>query len=133
MKPVGVDLNKNPVSTSAPTKRAITMQRARKSSGNRRRYQARKRRSERLKNPRTPVVAPGGCRSSNDDNHGASLSAQNSEIVIDAAIVSANCLYTCPVVPGKNATGIKTASNTSDDATTALRTSRIAAAAPSMP
>jgi len=67
------------------------------------------------------------------ESAGASVNAANREIVIDAAIVSANCLYTSPVVPGKNATGMKTASSTSDEATTALCTSCIAAAAPAMP
>ena len=69
--------------------------------------------------------------SSSDESTGVSVSAQNSEIVIEHAIVSANCLYSSPVVPGKNATGTNTASRTSDDASTAPVISRIASRAPS--
>ncbi len=65
------------------------------------------------------------------DSAGVSVSELNSEIEIAAAIVSANCLYKRPVVPGKKATGMKTASSTSDEATTALVISSIAPAAPS--
>src|ERR1035438_5358258 len=58
---------------------------------------------------------------------GESVSALNSEIAIENAIVRENCLYRMPVVPGKNDTGKKTEINTSDVATTALATSFMAA------
>ena len=41
------------------------------------------------------------------------------------AIVSENCLYRMPVVPGKKLTGTKTDMSTSEVAITALVTSRI--------
>src|SRR6185369_5587570 len=44
----------------------------------------------------------------------------------EKAIVSENCLYRMPVVPGKNDTGTKTEMSTSDVATTALATSAMA-------
>ncbi len=60
------------------------------------------------------------------DSAGVSVSALNAEIVIENAIVSANCRNRMPVVPGKNATGTNTATNTRDVAITAPVTSPIA-------
>src|SRR6185369_12365744 len=57
---------------------------------------------------------------------GDKVSALKSEIAIEKAIVSENCLYRMPVVPGKNDTGTKTEMSTSDVATTALATSAMA-------
>ena len=57
---------------------------------------------------------------------GESVSALNAEIAIANAIVSENCLYRMPVVPGKKLTGTNTEISTSDVAMTALVTSRIA-------
>ncbi len=50
----------------------------------------------------------------------------NAEIAIENAIVSENCRYKMPVVPGKNDTGTNTAISTSDVAITALVTSLMA-------
>src|SRR5436309_2758275 len=58
---------------------------------------------------------------------GDKVSALNSEMAIENAMVSENCLYRIPVVPGKNETGTNTEISTSDVATTALDTSAIAA------
>src|SRR6266567_7187596 len=60
------------------------------------------------------------------DNAGDSVSALNAEMAIENAIVSANCRYRIPVVPGKNDTGTNTAMSTSDVAITALVTSPMA-------
>src|SRR6266567_9174348 len=60
------------------------------------------------------------------DKAGDSVSALNAEMAIENAIVSANCRYRIPVVPGKNDTGTKTAINTSEVAITALVTSPMA-------
>src|ERR1700744_5226202 len=57
---------------------------------------------------------------------GESVNALNAEIAIANAMVSANCLYRMPVVPGKNETGTNTEINTSEVAMTALVTSPIA-------
>src|SRR5580704_11524867 len=65
-------------------------------------------------------------RSSNADNDGVKVSELKAEIAMEKAIVSENCLYSSPVVPGKNATGTKTATSTSDVATTAPVTSPMA-------
>src|SRR5438552_696464 len=65
-------------------------------------------------------------RSKSAANAGESVSALNSEIAIEKAIVNENCRYRIPVVPGKNETGTKTEINTSEVATTALATSDIA-------
>ena len=59
---------------------------------------------------------------------GASVIAVKSEMPIEAAIVSANCWNSNPVVPGRNATGMKTDISTSDVATTAPPISRMARA-----
>src|SRR6266566_5352792 len=57
---------------------------------------------------------------------GDKVSALNSDMAIENAIVSENCLYRIPVVPGKNDTGTNTEISTSDVATTALDTSAMA-------
>src|SRR5712671_1871913 len=57
---------------------------------------------------------------------GESVSALNKEMAMEKAIVSENCRYRIPVVPGKNETGTNTEMSTSDVATTALETSAIA-------
>ena len=57
---------------------------------------------------------------------GDNVSALKSEIAMEKAIVSENCLYRIPVVPGKNDTGTNTEISTSDVATTALATSAMA-------
>ncbi len=48
------------------------------------------------------------------------------EITTEIAIVMANCLYICPVMPPRNATGTNTAHSTSTIATTGPATSSIA-------
>src|SRR6266567_3430074 len=58
---------------------------------------------------------------------GDKVSALNSEMAIENAMVSENCLYRIPVVPGKNDTGTNTEISTNDVATTALDTSAMAA------
>src|SRR5580704_108137 len=58
---------------------------------------------------------------------GDSVSALNSEIAIENAMVRENCRYRIPVVPGKNDTGTNTEISTSEVATTALATSAMAA------
>src|ERR1700680_1742288 len=65
-------------------------------------------------------------RSKSAANAGDRVSALNSEIAIENAIVRENCRERIPVVPGKNDTGTKTEIRTRDVATTALDTSRIA-------
>ena len=57
---------------------------------------------------------------------GDRVSALNSEMAIANAMVSENCLYRIPVVPGKNDTGTNTEISTSDVAMTALDTSAMA-------
>src|ERR1017187_3717726 len=49
------------------------------------------------------------------DSAGESVSALKAEMAIENAMVSENCLYRMPVVPGKNETGTNTAINTSDE------------------
>src|SRR5215469_3320337 len=65
-------------------------------------------------------------RSSNAASAGDKVRALKSEIAIEKAMVSENCRYRIPVVPGKNETGTKTEISTRDVATTALDTSAIA-------
>src|ERR1700742_2905850 len=57
---------------------------------------------------------------------GDSVKALNAEMAMANAMVSANCLYRMPVVPGKNDTGTNTEMSTSEVAMTALVTSAIA-------
>ena len=57
---------------------------------------------------------------------GESVSALKAEIAIEKAMVSENCLYRMPVVPGKKLTGMKTEMRTSEVAMTALVTSAMA-------
>src|SRR5579859_2198966 len=66
-------------------------------------------------------------RSKIADSAGESVNALNSDIAIENAIVSENCRYKIPVVPGKNDTGTKTEISTSEVATTALATPAMAA------
>ena len=78
-----------------------------------------------------PNHPPGCCprRSNNADKAGVRVRALKVEIITEKAMVRANCLYNCPVVPGKNATGINTANNTKEVAITAPVNSRIASIA----
>src|ERR1019366_2193893 len=71
-------------------------------------------------------LRPVSGRNSNADSQGVNVSELKAEIAIENAIVSENCLYSSPVVPGKNATGTNTATSTSEVATTAPVTSLIA-------
>ena len=64
-------------------------------------------------------------RSSSAASAGESVSALKAEIAIANAMVSENCLYRMPVVPGKKLTGTKTEMSTSEVAMTALVTSRM--------
>ena len=73
------------------------------------------------------VVGSAPCTSSYVST-GASVIAVKSEMPIEAAIVSANCWKSRPVVPGRNATGMKTDIRTNDVAMTAPPISRIARA-----
>ena len=74
--------------------------------------------SLRLKNSKkTFLVGSSPCTSSYVRT-GASVIAVKSEIEIEAAMVSANCWNSSPVVPGRNATGMKTDISTSDVAMT---------------
>ena len=57
---------------------------------------------------------------------GLSVTALKVEMATEKAMVSANCRNRMPVVPGKKATGTKTAMSTSEVATTALATSAMA-------
>ena len=57
------------------------------------------------------------------------VSELNAEIAMENAMVSENCWYSSPVVPGKNATGTNTAISTSDVAITAPVTSPMASEA----
>ena len=56
---------------------------------------------------------------------GASVNATIVERPIELAMHSANCLNICPVIPAINETGTNTAINTSEVATTGLKTSFI--------
>src|ERR1700722_591540 len=60
------------------------------------------------------------------ESAGVSVNALNAEIDTEKAIVRANCRNRMPVVPGKSATGTKTATSTNDVAMTAPATSFIA-------
>src|SRR6185437_4705296 len=66
-------------------------------------------------------------RNNNAASAGDRVNALNNEIAIENAIVSENCRYRMPVVPGKKETGTKTEIRTSEVATTALATSAMAA------
>ena len=57
-------------------------------------------------------------RSSTADNAGLRVSELNVEMIVEAAIVKANCRKNCPVSPLMNAQGTKTALRTSPTATT---------------
>ena len=57
---------------------------------------------------------------------GVSVRALNAEMETENAIVRANWRNRIPVVPGKNATGMKTATRTKEVAMTAPATSRMA-------
>src|SRR5665213_507637 len=78
------------------------------------------------KKPWMPVLCV-SLRSKIAARAGERVSALNAEIAIENAMVSENCLYRMPVVPGKKLTGTNTEISTSDVATTALVTSRMAA------
>ncbi len=60
------------------------------------------------------------------ESDGVKVSELKAEIAMENAIVSENCWYSKPVVPGKNATGTNTATSTSDVAMTAPVTSPMA-------
>src|SRR4051812_6991696 len=60
------------------------------------------------------------------ESAGESVRALKAEMAIANAMVSENCRYRIPVVPGKNETGTNTEINTSDVAITALVTSDMA-------
>src|SRR5450755_3797169 len=65
-------------------------------------------------------------RSRSAASAGERVKALNAEIAIAKAMVSENCLYKIPVVPGKNDTGTNTEISTSEVAMTALVTSDMA-------
>ena len=65
-------------------------------------------------------------RSSIAASAGLSVSALNAEITTDTAIVTANCWYIRPVIPGTNAVGTNTATRISAIAMTGPDTSSIA-------
>ena len=65
-------------------------------------------------------------RSSSAQSAGESVSALIAEIITEIAIVSANCWYMRPVMPGTKATGMNTAESTSAIAMTGPDTSCIA-------
>ena len=73
----------------------------------------------------SPVGRVSGRRKA-EASAGESVSALNAEIAIENAMVSENCLYRIPVVPGKRLTGTKTEISTREVAITALVTSAIA-------
>src|SRR6185312_6215566 len=60
------------------------------------------------------------------ESAGESVRALKAEMAMEKAMVSANCRYRIPVVPGKNDTGTKTEISTSEVATTAPVTSDMA-------
>src|SRR5262249_1303029 len=60
------------------------------------------------------------------DSAGLSVKALKAENRTDTAIVTANCLYNCPVMPGTNAVGINTAARISAIAITGPETSSMA-------
>ena len=78
-----------------------------------------------------PNNPPGCCpaRSNNAERAGVILRALKVEMTIEKAMVRANWRYSCPVVPGKKATGINTAKSTKEVATTAPDNSFIASMA----
>ena len=65
-------------------------------------------------------------RSSKAESDGVKVSELKAEMAMENAMVSENCLYSSPVVPGKKATGTNTATSTSEVATTAPVTSLMA-------
>ena len=65
-------------------------------------------------------------RSSSAASAGLSVSALKAEISTDTAIVTANCWYSRPVMPGMNAVGMNTAARMRAIATTGPETSSIA-------
>ncbi len=60
------------------------------------------------------------------DSAGVRVRALKAEMAMENAMVSENCLYRMPVVPGKKLTGTKTEMRTSEVATTAEVTSAMA-------
>ena len=80
----------------------------------------------RLNQPKKPRVGSSLCLSISAHIAGVSVSAVKPEIATDTAIVTANCLYSCPVVPGRNAAGTNTEAITSTTATSELPISPIA-------
>ena len=67
--------------------------------------------------PSGPRVSRRG-RSSSAASAGLRVSALNAEMSTDTAMVTANCWYICPVIPGMNAVGTNTAARMSAMATT---------------
>jgi hypothetical protein len=79
----------------------------------------------RKKTPSGPRISRFGRRSS-AERAGLSVSALKAEMITDTAIVTANCWYMRPVMPGMRAVGMKTAARTSATPTTGPDTSSIA-------
>ena len=65
------------------------------------------------------------CLSSSAHIAGVSVSATKPEMTTETTMVMANCLYSCPVVPGRKAAGMNTAAITSTIAISELPISSI--------
>ncbi|MBV6506138.1 MAG: hypothetical protein ILNGONEN_01709 [Syntrophorhabdaceae bacterium] len=64
--------------------------------------------------------------SNSAERAGLNVSALKADIITEIAIVTANCWYNLPVIPGMKAVGTKTAARISAIATTGPETSCIA-------
>src|ERR1700744_2198107 len=78
------------------------------------------------KNPFNNPPRPSFGFNNNADSAGLSVSALNADKITEIAIVTANCWYNRPVIPGINAGGTNTADNTSALPTTGPEMSSIA-------
>ena len=79
----------------------------------------------RLNHAKNPRCGGGLCLSSTAHIAGVSVSATNPDTDTEITIVIANCLYSWPVVPGRNAAGMNTEHITRTTATSELAISSI--------
>ena len=71
----------------------------------------------RLNHAKTPRLGGSECLSMTPHIAGVSVSATNPDTATEMTMVIANCLYSCPVVPGRKAAGMNTEAMTSTTAT----------------
>src|SRR5215831_2043720 len=129
MKPFGRTRPSTPVRPATTASSTIVTTAFRISTADPRTYPSVARPNHRL-NPRNttpsgPRISRRG-RNNNAASAGLSVNALNADNTTDTAIVTANCWYIRPVIPGTNAVGTNTATRISAIATTGPDTSSIA-------